>query len=132
LMPIHPRTRNILEKQNINLHKNIKILDPVGYLEMIYLIKKSYCIMTDSGGLQKEAYFFKKECITIRKETEWTELITQGYNTLVGCNQNKIKKAYLNIGKKDLDFSKDLYGKGKACKKIVKLLNKLFIDKKSY
>jgi len=81
-LPLHPRTRKILEALNLktSLHINIKIIEPVSYLEMIYLLEKCTMVMTDSGGLQKEAFFFKKLCVTLHDETEWVELVENGFN----------------------------------------------------
>ena len=71
---------------------NIKIIEPIGYLEMIWLIKKSELILTDSGGLQKESYFFSKPCVVLRNETEWVELVENKFNVLTGSNFEKIIK----------------------------------------
>src|SRR5690606_17553315 len=76
ILPLHPRTKNKLESYNYNFSQSsIKFIEPVGYLEMVYLLKNCDAVMTDSGGLQKEAYFFKKQCLTLREETEWIELV---------------------------------------------------------
>ena len=72
ILPIHPRTLKILNKNNISY--DFIIIDPVSYLEINWLINNSYLVITDSGGLQKEAFFYEKKCITIRKETEWVLL----------------------------------------------------------
>jgi len=122
ILPLHPRTKKIVKNLNINLDK-LTILEPVGYLEMVWLIDNCSLVMTDSGGLQKEAYFFKKQCITLRDETEWVELVENGFNTLVGANQEKIIKAYhTNSSFKKVDIN--LYGEGRACQNIIKeLLN---------
>jgi UDP-GlcNAc3NAcA epimerase len=118
VLPLHPRTKNILDKSNIQLSKNITIIEPVGYLEMVYLIKNSKLIMTDSGGLQKEAYFFKKPCITLRDETEWEELVDNNFNILVGADKDKILETY-NSDKFNKDYSLHLFGDGLASQKIV-------------
>ncbi len=79
VLPLRPRTRHILEKSDFDI-SNLTIIDPVGYLNMVWLISNCSLVMTDSGGLQKEAYFFKKHCITLRDETEWVELVDAGVN----------------------------------------------------
>ncbi|WP_457562951.1 UDP-N-acetylglucosamine 2-epimerase, partial [Caminibacter pacificus] len=80
-------------------------------------------VITDSGGLQKEAFFFKKPCITLRDETEWVELIENGFNVLAGADKNKILDVYKNFRFND-DFEIDLYGNGKASERIIReLLN---------
>ncbi len=113
ICPLHPRTSKILEKNN--LVANFKIIQPVGYFDMIELLKACQLVMTDSGGVQKEAFFFSKPCITLRDETEWVELIHNGYNVLVGANTEKMIESYKNFQNQKLDFSIDLYGKGKSC-----------------
>jgi len=122
ILPLHPRTKKTLENLKLEI-KNITIIKPIGYLEMIWLIDNCDFVMTDSGGLQKEAYFFKKQCITLRDETEWIELVECGANILVGANKDKIIKAYKNSTKFSIENSKlDLYGNGNASEKIVKSL----------
>ncbi|HMV44800.1 MAG TPA: UDP-N-acetylglucosamine 2-epimerase (non-hydrolyzing) [Leptospiraceae bacterium] len=111
--PLHPRTHNIIKKNNLSTE--IKIIEPVGYFDMIELLKNSVLVMTDSGGVQKEAFFFEKPCITMREETEWLELVESGYNVLVGSDSKKIIESVESMKSKKLDFSKDLYGKGKSC-----------------
>ncbi|MBK2026294.1 UDP-N-acetylglucosamine 2-epimerase (non-hydrolyzing) [Francisella philomiragia] len=120
ILPLHPRTKNILEKNNISVsHQNIIIIDPVGYLEMVWLIDNSNLIMTDSGGLQKEAYFFAKPCITLRDETEWVELVAAGVNILVGSNKNNILQAFEEMMVNKLNFSDNLYGNGNSSEVII-------------
>lgn len=81
LLPLHPRTRKMLEKLGLSLN-NIIITQPVGYLLMLYLTANAYMVLTDSGGLQKEAYFLKTPCTTLREETEWIETLENGWNVL--------------------------------------------------
>ncbi len=118
ILPLHPRTRQIISKNNIKINENnIKIIEPVGYLEMVYLLQNCKMVMTDSGGLQKEAFFFKKFCITLREETEWVELVQNGFNTIVGANKTKIVEAFTKQNF-DLKFDINLYGTGNASEKI--------------
>lgn len=122
ILPLHPRTKNIIKRLNVNI-ENLTIIDPIGYLEMVWLIKNCDLIMTDSGGLQKEAYFFEKQCITLRDETEWIELVEIGVNILVGANKDKISEAYENNSIFDKENSKlNLYGAGKVSENIIKEL----------
>lgn len=122
ILPLHPRTKKLLPS-NIALHPNLTIIDPIGYLEMVWLIDNCELVMTDSGGLQKEAYFFGKQCITLRDETEWVELVECGANTLVGANKEKIIKAYKNSSTFNLSsFTLNLFGDGKASENIIKEL----------
>jgi UDP-GlcNAc3NAcA epimerase len=121
VLPIHPRTKNKLKDLLLSL-SNIIIIEPVGYFEMLWLLKNCKIVITDSGGLQKEAFFFKKFCITLRDETEWIELVEIGANKLVGADKNRILKIYEKISNINLDSSVNLYGNGEASKVIVKYL----------
>jgi UDP-N-acetylglucosamine 2-epimerase len=100
IFPIHPRTRSFLEKNNLlkKIEKliNIKIIEPLGYLDFICLMKNSNKIITDSGGIQKEAFLLKVPCITIRKNTEWIETVQHGGNLLTGLDVDKIVDAVTN------------------------------------
>ena len=119
ILPLHPRTKNIIKKLDIKVD-NLTIIDPVGYFKMVWLIDNCSLVMTDSGGLQKEAYFFEKPCITLRDETEWVELVTCRANILVGANKEKILEAYKYNGKFDIENSKlNMYGGGKASENII-------------
>ena len=95
------------------------MIEPVGYLDMIALLKKCALVMTDSGGLQKEAFFFKKCCITVREQTEWSELVEGGYNCLAGSSEAKIFKCYQKMIAKEPSFNKNYYGSGNASKLVV-------------
>lgn len=117
VLPLHPRTKAILDDL-FDLSPNISIIEPVGYLEMVFLIMNSSLVMTDSGGLQKEAFFFKKPCITLRDETEWVELTDNQYNVLVGADKNKILDAFTSFDFNQ-NYDRDLYGAGSASKRIV-------------
>ncbi len=122
-LPLHPRTKNKIKGANIKITApNLHIIEPVSYLEMLYLLNKCKLVLTDSGGLQKEAYFFNKHCITLREETEWVELVQQGYNKLAGSNTNTIIGAYQEFEKTNSTFRQQLYGKGDAAEIIVNTL----------
>ena len=124
ILPLHPRTKMILENLKLNI-QNLTFIDPVGYLEMVWLIDNCDFVMTDSGGLQKEAYFFAKQCITLRDETEWVELVECEVNTLVGADKEKIIEAYKNNSEFNKENSKlNLYGGGNASKRIIEELLK--------
>jgi UDP-GlcNAc3NAcA epimerase len=126
ILPLHPRTKQKLT--NIPITNNqLTIIDPVGYLEMVWLIDNCKLVMTDSGGLQKEAYFFEKPCIILRDETEWVELVEIGANTLVGADKEKILDTFQQITNNQstniqIHQSTTLYGDGKASEKIIKEL----------
>ena len=89
---------------------------------MLMLEQHARLIMTDSGGIQKEAYFFGIPCVTLRKETEWVELVDQGCNILVGHDPERIYQAYLTMLDTSFDVQPDLYGGGKTAERIVQLL----------
>jgi UDP-GlcNAc3NAcA epimerase len=122
IVPLHPRTAKILKDRQIEVQ--FTIIQPVGYFDMLQLISNSHLIMTDSGGLQKEAYFFNKYCITFRDETEWVELVENGYNQVTGASAAKIISAFNNSYNKVFHKSEELYGAGKAaemiCEEILK------------
>ncbi|MCL2291091.1 MAG: UDP-N-acetyl glucosamine 2-epimerase [Bacteroidetes bacterium] len=124
ILPLHPRTKKKLEDMQYDFEKShIHFIEPVGYLEMIALLSNCSLVMTDSGGLQKEAYFFKKPCVTLREETEWVELVNAGCNTLVGSDTNKIINAVEKmILLPESNFNQNLYGDGNAGKEIVETL----------
>ncbi|MCF8714886.1 UDP-N-acetylglucosamine 2-epimerase (non-hydrolyzing) [Joostella atrarenae] len=121
IFPLHPRTKVKLKQYNIDL-KNITVIEPVGYLEMVYLLDKTKLVITDSGGLQKEAFFFNTPCVTLRDETEWVELIENNVNILAGSNSKKIKDAIGILSQRELVFNINLYGNGLAAKNIVDTL----------
>ena len=108
VLPLHPRTKNILAKYNLNY--NITIIDPIGYFDMLELLKNCSLVISDSGGLQKEAFFNKKHCIIAREETEWIELVTNGFAKIVGSDKTKMLQAFADFKNSNANFSKNLYG----------------------
>lgn len=122
ILPLHPRTIKKLENFGIVPDSNIQILEPVGYFEMIWLLSNCTCVITDSGGLQKEAFFFKKPCITAREETEWVELIHNKVNFLTGSDKDKILDTFRYIKEAQIDFNMNLYGQGDTGHRIVREL----------
>ena len=133
VLPIHPRTRNKMKEQlsselysNIQENNHFKIIDPAGFIDIIALEKNSKMIVTDSGGLQKESYFFEKPCIILRPQTEWVEIVNNGNAILVEADYDKIMMAFdLFSNKTDFTYP-TFYGDGKAsefiCKKIIEHL----------
>ena len=102
--------------------QHITCIDPVGYFDMLHLQGNCLAVFTDSGGVQKEAFFAEKPCITLRDETEWVELVKNGFNTLVGADKDKILTAEKELSGKKMDFSMNLYGDGHAGDKVVKMI----------
>ena len=123
LVPLHPRTLKIIEGSNIALD-NIIIIKPVGYLMMLYLTKHAHMVITDSGGLQKEAYFLKTPCTTLRNETEWPETLVDGWNILCIIDEDTI----IQNAKRNLSFLKkeqpQQFGDGKTVHHIIEILLK--------
>lgn len=124
VLPLHPRTKAKLAGIGYDMeHSRICFIQPVGYLEMVWMLKNCELVMTDSGGLQKEAYFFAKYCVTMRDETEWVELVEKGFNYLVGSNQELIIEAYRQfMDQPKSGFENRLYGNGEAGQKILQSL----------
>jgi len=122
--PLHPRTRGVLQRlgQLEGLSPNVHLIDPVGYLDMVQLEKYAAVIATDSGGVQKEAFFYRVPCVTLRDETEWVELVDAGWNRLVTPSSAdavcSAVVAAIGITGKDVEP----YGKGNAAQKIVNIL----------
>ena len=121
IMPLHPRTQNKILVNNIQA-ENIYFIEPLGYLEMVWALQNCVMVATDSGGLQKEAYYFKKPCITLREETEWVELLEVGCNCLVGADTEKIYQAFKKMSDINLNFDALLYGNGNASQKILEVI----------
>lgn len=117
VLPLHPRTKKYMKDYNLSFNDNIKVIEPVGYLEMVALEANAAKIVTDSGGVQKEAYFMGKPCITMREETEWIETVTCGWNIIVGTDKNRIIKAINEFNPKGQ--REDIFGDGKAAQKIL-------------
>lgn len=120
ILPMHPRTKKKLDSLSILIPDKVRVVSPVGYLEMNWLEANCRLIATDSGGVQKEAYFHKKYCVTMRSETEWVELVEKGVNCLVGDSAELIRDA---INSSELhDFSEFIYGCGDTASKITSVL----------
>ena len=123
IIPIHPRTKTKIKEYKCNIGENIKLIDPVGFFDMIVLEKNASKIATDSGGIQKEAFFHGVPCITIREQTEWVELLDIGANILSGSNLNDLKQA-LTLDLQHFEPS-NVYGSGNTSNKIRKILKSL-------
>jgi UDP-N-acetylglucosamine 2-epimerase (non-hydrolysing) len=123
VFPIHPRTTKILKENNLfdklKECKNVILIDPVGYIDFIYLIKEANKVITDSGGTQKEAYLLNTPCITIRNNTEWIETINEGWNVLTGINIEKTTNAILNWFPQKSSSNNCIFGDGKTSNNIL-------------
>ena len=122
ILPLHPRTQKVVKSLGLKLE--MLVLEPVGYLEMIWLLKNCNAVVSDSGGVQKEAFFFKKPCITMRDQTEWVELIENGVNVLAGADTQKIIDLTQAMLGKVIEDPNNLYGGGQASQNIVQVLEK--------
>jgi len=125
VFPVHPRTRNALERLGLlaGLEAVATLLPPVGYLDMVALESAAAVIVTDSGGVQKEAYFFARPCVTLRTETEWTELVEAGANVLVAPDDPAAMQAAIEAAfTRRVDTSGRLYGDGHAAAQIIDAL----------
>ena len=122
VLPVHPRTRKAIEKNKIIT--TFDLIPPVSYLDMIELLRNCSLVITDSGGLQKEAYFSGKFCVTLRDETEWVELVNEGANFMSGAHTNTIITLVEDLMNKESDFNGKLYGNGEASAMIVEELAK--------
>lgn len=123
VFPVHPRTEKFMRDYGMwdNKPGNLKLIQPVGYLDMLRLIGNAEKILTDSGGIQKEAYILEVPCITLRENTEWVETLEDGWNVLVGADRKKIIKALNEF--KHHERKKDIFGNGFACIKIREIIN---------
>ncbi len=120
IFPVHPRTKNILK--NMVIPNNVIIIDPVGYLEILQLVMKADLVFTDSGGLQKECFFLKKRCVTLREETEWVETLENNCNILTGADYEKIIDAEKqSCGEFVIE---EKFGDGKSAEHIVNAIQK--------
>lgn len=127
VLPLHPRTRTVIESNAISVPANVCLADPVGYLEMTWLEMNCAVIATDSGGVQKEAYFHRKHCVTLRDETEWVELIESGANVLAGSDPEKIEHAIRDCRSRPWSATADEYGDGAAAGRIARAVHDFFI-----
>jgi UDP-GlcNAc3NAcA epimerase len=126
LFPAHPRFKKLMAERGIEFHRNVIVTAPLGYFDMLSLEKSAALILTDSGGVQKEAFFLETPCVTMRNETEWTETVESGWNILTGAFGEKIISAakYLMRHKPPEPHSPGPYGDGKSAAKI---LDKLLV-----
>ena len=127
--PIHPRTKKYLDKYKLlenDFNEHLIISEPVSYSEMIVLESSAKVIITDSGGVQKESYFFKTPSVIPRKETEWVELTNSGWNVLTGADKDKIVEAVLRLFNENINREwKSFYGNGDSSYKIAGIIKEI-------
>ena len=121
LWPVHPRTRKKLVELNWQPQNHINLVEPVGYLDMVRLEENARTIITDSGGIQKEAFWLQVPCVTLRDETEWVETVESGWNTLTSINQEKILES-INANSTNFSRKDDLLKEKSPSKIIIRLL----------
>jgi UDP-N-acetylglucosamine 2-epimerase len=123
ILPLHPRTKAALGSEYPESYGSCKFIPPVSYLDMLKLEKNARTIFTDSGGIQKEAYFFRVPCITLRGETEWVETVSSGWNRLVGADRKRILSALSHVNEPP-PVHKEYYGDGNASERIVEIIDR--------
>ena len=122
ILPLHPRTLKYVSDYKIAVSENVRVIEPIGYLDMVRLESTAKKILTDSGGVQKEAFFLGVPCITMRDETEWVETIENGWNTLVGADEHKILQAITHFN--PVNERIDYFGKGDAGHQMREIIKK--------
>ena len=124
ILPLHPRTRKMMKTYQFRVQgKRIRLVEPVSYLNMIQLMRHARVVLTDSGGVQREAYWLRVPCLVLREETEWVETVNTGWNLLVGADTKKIVEGLKRLqGSKPPERKRELFGDGKASEQIVQIL----------
>ncbi len=120
VFPVHPRTRKMMQEWEISVRTNVLMIEPVGHFDMLALLKNADCVLTDSGGVQKEAYLVGVRCITLREETEWVETVLAGWNSLAGVDGKRMVDLFENWFPQNERLP--LYGNGHSSKKICSIL----------
>ena len=124
ILPLHPRTKKKLDEYLIQAGSNVRCVDPLGYLDMVQFQEHAACILTDSGGVQKEAYYLRVPCVTLRTETEWVETVAAGWNMVCGSNTEAIVSAVDKMEGCHASHG-NLYGDGHTAERIVEILTAL-------
>jgi UDP-GlcNAc3NAcA epimerase len=126
VLPLHPRTQKYLQTYGIQLAEHIQVIDPLGYLDMVMLESAAKKIVTDSGGIQKEAFFLGVPCITLREETEWVETVENGWNALVGADSEKINKTIVSF--RPVTTQGKFFGDGNAVQRMIAIIKEFHLD----
>jgi UDP-N-acetylglucosamine 2-epimerase (non-hydrolysing)/UDP-GlcNAc3NAcA epimerase len=122
IFPVHPRTRRMIQETGLSVSANVKMVEPVGHFDVLILQENANCILTDSGGMQKEAYLLGMRCITLREETEWVETVQAGWNKLTGVDAEAIREAFESWHPSAERPA--LYGNGNAAGEICRILSR--------
>lgn len=120
--PCHYRTKKAIEDLGLYLSSNLHCVEPLGYLEMLFALEHSKFVITDSGGLQREAYLLKKKSLLLMQYTPWEELVDGGFSMASEINAKTIESNYLNMVEQNVDFNANIYGHGNGAKRIVDVL----------
>lgn len=123
VLPLHPRTAHKLKEYDLDPGQNVRCIDPLGYLDMLTIQEAASCVLTDSGGLQKEAYYLKVPCVTLRTETEWVETVTVGWNLVCGIDPDRIVQGVMQMEQCQAPHP-NLYGGGDTANRIVEVLTR--------
>jgi UDP-N-acetylglucosamine 2-epimerase len=121
ILPLHPRTRQRLAEQGLRVPDNVRLVPPTGYLDMLALEASAACVLTDSGGVQKEAYGLGVPCVTLRDETEWVETVEAGWNVIAGADPDRIVAAVRAMAG-PRGARPELYGDGATAERILAIL----------
>lgn len=124
MFPVHPRTRKMMKEWGLSVNSNVRLIEPVGYFDMLVFLENAACILTDSGGVQKEAYLVGVRCITLREETEWVETVSAGWNRLAGADTNRILDIYNSWHPQGERVP--LYGDGHSSVQISRIISSIF------
>jgi UDP-GlcNAc3NAcA epimerase len=124
VLPLHPRTKKSLAEAGLEPVRSIRLIEPQGYLDMLRLEEGALCVLTDSGGIQKEAYYLGTPCVTLRDETEWVETVQAGWNTLAGADADRILGAVQMMRSASGRPHPVLYGDGFAAERIAAILTR--------
>ena len=124
VFPVHPRTKTAIQRHRLQSYlARVTMVEPLAFLDMLSLQQTSKVILTDSGGMQKEAFFCGVPCITMRDETEWVETVAAGHNRLAGASREGILSAYLSLGDHGAEGAENPFGDGFASNRIVSILS---------
>jgi len=129
IFPIHPNTKQCIRKYDIEISDNIKLIEPIGYFDMLQLLKKSQFVITDSGGLQREAYLMKKKSLLLMEYTPWEELVDNHFSSITAIEYDEILDNYVSIQSVEPNFDINLYGNGNTSKTIVQEIVKAYGEK---